>query len=99
MLRSFLKLPIDPEYGEIAFLDSFNKYLREGNWNALLALGKTLTNWDLKLNLRYDLDYAMALSAQNLGLKSTALKLWNKISAKICPYINELGYGLFGSRC
>ena len=86
MLRYFLRSPMDPEYGEIAFLDFFNKYLREGNWNALLDLGKTVANWDLKPNLRYDLDYAMALSAQNLSLKSTALKLWKKISAnESCP--------------
>ena len=86
MLRHFLKSPMDPEYGEIAFLDFFNKYLSEGNWNGLLDLGKTVASWDLKPQLRDDLDYAMALAAQNLSLNSAALDLWNKIAAKEnCP--------------
>ncbi|MBQ7586291.1 MAG: tetratricopeptide repeat protein, partial [Desulfovibrionaceae bacterium] len=86
LLKSFLKSPMDPDYGEIAFLDFFNKYLQEGDWTNLLDLGKRVASWDLKPQLRNDLDYAMALAAQNLNLQGTSLALWQKIAAKPdCP--------------
>ncbi|MBO4369160.1 MAG: tetratricopeptide repeat protein, partial [Desulfovibrio sp.] len=81
LLRTFLKSPMDPEYGELAFLDFFNLYLAQGNWNAILDLGKTVESWNLKPELRQDLDYALALSAQNLNLEGTALDYWKKIAA------------------
>ncbi|MBQ7739435.1 MAG: tetratricopeptide repeat protein [Desulfovibrionaceae bacterium] len=86
LLKYFLRTPKDPTYGDIAFLDFFNKYLSTGAWNELLDLGKTVANWDLKPQLRDDLDYAMALAAQNLNLTGTALALWQKIANKPnCP--------------
>ncbi|MCR4666791.1 MAG: tetratricopeptide repeat protein, partial [Desulfovibrio sp.] len=81
LLRPFLSSPMDPEYGEFAFLQFFNIYLSQGNWNAILDLGKTVESWKMKPELRQDLDYAMALSAQNLNLEGTALNIWKKIAA------------------
>ena len=80
LMRTFLKSPMDPEYGEIAFLEFFNSYLAQGNWNAILDLGKIVEGWALKPESRQDLDYAMALSAQNLNLQGTALAFWKKIA-------------------
>ncbi|MCR5814416.1 MAG: tetratricopeptide repeat protein [Desulfovibrio sp.] len=80
LMRTFLKSPMDPNYGEIAFLEFFNKYLSEGNWNAILDLGKTVEGWNLSTESRQDLNYAMALSAQNLNLQGTALTFWKKLA-------------------
>lgn len=80
LMRTFLKSPMDPDYGEIAFLEFFNRYLSEGNWAAILDLGKTVQGWNLKPEVRQDLNYAMALSAQNLDLAGTALAIWRRIA-------------------
>lgn len=82
LLAEFLKGPMDPDYGEAAFSQFFNHYLKNGAWDKILDLSKLVENWDLQPQLRNQLDYAMALSAQNLNLGAPALAMWRKLAEK-----------------
>ena len=82
LLSYFLQGEKNPEYGEYAFTFFFNKYLVAGDWNAILDLGERVAAWKLPPIMRNELDYAMALSAENLALPRKALPLWQKLAAK-----------------
>ena len=80
MLAEFLKSPMDPQYGEAAFTEFFNRYLKAGAWDKVLDLGKLVSTWPLNKQLRNQLDYALALSAQNLNLTGPALAMWAQLA-------------------
>lgn len=80
MLAEFLKSPMDPNYGEAAFTEFFNRYLKAGAWDKVLDLGKLVSTWPMNKQLRNQLDYAMALSAQNLNLAGPALAMWAQLA-------------------
>ena len=82
MLSEFLKSPMDPQYGPAAFTEFFNRYLKAGAWAKILDLGKLVSSWPLKPQLRNQLDYAMALSAQNLNLSGPALAMWRSLAER-----------------
>ena len=82
MLAEFLKSPMDPQYGEATFTEFFNRYLQAGAWAKILDLGKLVATWPLNPQLRNQLDYAMALSAQNLNLNGAALAMWQKLAER-----------------
>lgn len=82
LLADFLKSPMDPNYGEAAFTEFFNRYLKAGAWNKVLDLGKLVSTWPMNKQLRNQLDYAMALSAQNLNLTGPALAMWAQLLEK-----------------
>lgn len=80
MMAEFLKNPMDPNYGEAAFTEFFNRYLKAGAWNKVLDLGKLVSTWPMNRQLRNQLDYALALSAQNLNLTGPALAMWAQLA-------------------
>ena len=80
LMAEFLKSPMNPEYGEAAFTEYFNRYLKAGAWAKILDLGRLVSGWPLKQQLRNQLDYAMALSAQNLNLAGPALAMWQSLA-------------------
>lgn len=80
LLSEFLKTPKTPGYSDQTFALYFNKYLRTGNWNALLDLGELVKDWDMDPATRNQLEYAMALSAENLGLAEKALTAWKRLA-------------------
>ncbi len=82
LLSDFLKDPMDPQYGEAAFSKFFNYYLQQGDWNRILDLGKLVRNWKMRPELQNQLEYAMALSAQNLNLTRPALARWCNLAGK-----------------
>ena len=82
MLGEFLKSPMDPNYGEDVFTEFFNRYLKAGAWAKILDLGRIVSTWPLKPQLRSQLDYAMALSAQNLNLTGPALAMWRSLAER-----------------
>lgn len=82
MLAEFLQSPMDPQYGELAFLEFFNRYLQAGAWDKILDLGKLVSTWSMTPTLRNQLDYALAISAQNLNLGGPALALWQQLAAR-----------------
>ncbi len=77
----FLKTPMHPKYSEPTFALYLNKYLESKNWNALLDLGELVKDWDMPKAMRLHLDYAMAMSAENLGLRNKALDLWKNLAS------------------
>lgn len=82
LLADFLKSPMDPNYGEAAFTEFFNRYLKAGAWDKVLDLGKLVSTWPMNKQLRNQLDYALALSAQNLNLTGPALAMWAQLVEK-----------------
>lgn len=82
LLADFLKSPMDPNYGEAAFTEFFNRYLKAGAWDKVLDLGKLVSTWPMNKQLRNQLDYAMALSAQNLNLSGPALAMWAQLAER-----------------
>ncbi len=80
MLAEFLKTPPDSRFSEPTFALYFNKYLESGNWNAMLDLGELVKDWKMPPSMRGQLDYALALSAENLGLRERALILWEELA-------------------
>ncbi|MBD5418293.1 MAG: tetratricopeptide repeat protein, partial [Desulfovibrio sp.] len=82
LMADFLKGPMDPDYGEAAFSQFFNHYLKNGAWDKILDLAKLVESWNLQPQLRNQLDYAQALSAQNLNLGAPALAMWRKLAER-----------------
>ena len=82
LLAPFLEGPKHPQYGDYTFTFFFNSYLAAGDWNAILDLGEKLAAWNFAPVMRNELDYAMALSAENLGLPGRALPLWQSLAQR-----------------
>lgn len=82
LLGEFLKDPMDPNYGEAAFSKFFNHYLQLGAWDKILDLGKLVRNWKMRPDLQNQLEYAEALSAQNLNLAAPALARWRNLAKR-----------------
>ncbi len=82
LLADFLKGPMDPKFGEATFTQFFNHYLKNGAWEQILDLGKLVAHWPMNSDLRKQLDYAEALSAQNLNLGAPALEMWKKLAVR-----------------
>lgn len=82
LLGDFLRSPMDPNFGELAFTEFFNRYLAAGDWNNILDLGNIVASWPMQPQLRRQLDYAMALSAQNLNLGAPALAMWRGLAKR-----------------
>lgn len=80
LLAEFLKDPMDPQYGEAAFSQFFNHYLQNGDWEKILDLGEKVKNWKMAPELENQLEYAEALSAQNLNMGAAALNRWKRLA-------------------
>ncbi len=79
MLKEFLKTPKHPTYSDSTYALYLNKYLDSKNWNAILDLGEIVKDWEMSKSMRGQLDYALALSSQNLGLQERALAMWKDL--------------------
>ncbi|MDO5484634.1 MAG: tetratricopeptide repeat protein, partial [Desulfovibrionaceae bacterium] len=95
LLGAFLQGPEDPKYGEAAFTEFFNRYLQAGAWHQILELAKMVEKWELRDEVRKQLDYAMALSAQNLNLIGPALTLWTKLAARTDIPLYQRAYATY----
>jgi hypothetical protein len=95
LLGYYLQGPKHPEYGEYAFTFFFNKHLSAGDWSNILDLGEQVAAWDFPPQMRNELDYAMALSAENLGLPRKALPLWQKLAPKNDIPLYEKAYATY----
>ncbi len=80
LLEPFLNEEQHKNYGIYAYNLFLAKYLNDGDWNALLDLDEKVNSWQMPLDVRNQHDYTMALSAENLGLSSKALPLWQNIA-------------------
>lgn len=95
LMSEFLKTPKDERYGDEAFTLFFNKYLNTGNWNAVLDLGEKVAAWEMPRHMRSQLDYAMALSAENLALTARALPLWKALADRTDIPLYEQAYATY----
>lgn len=82
LLRPFLDSAENTDYGLYAYQLFLNAYLGARNWNGVLALGEKVAGWKLPAEARDQLDYSMALAAENLGLQGRALALWQKLAPR-----------------
>lgn len=95
LLSEFLKSPMDPQYGEAAFSKFFNHYLQLGAWDKILDLGKLVRNWKMRPDLQNQLDYAEALSAQNLNLAGPALTRWRALASRTDIPLYQQAYATY----
>jgi TolA-binding protein len=95
LLAEFLKSPMDTQYGEAAFTEYFNRYLQAGEWGHILDLGKLVAGWNMNPALRNQLDYATALSAQNLNLTAQALAMWKQLLARTDIPLYQRAYAVY----
>lgn len=82
LLAPFLDGPGDTDYALYTYNLYLATWLREQNWDAILSLGEKVAAWKLPAEARDQLDYAQALSAENLGLQGRALPLWHKLAGR-----------------
>ncbi|MDE5831971.1 MAG: tetratricopeptide repeat protein, partial [Desulfovibrio sp.] len=95
LLADFLQGPMDPEYGEAAFSQFFNHYLKNQNWDKILDLGNLVHDWNMKPELRNQLSYAEALSAQNLNLGAAALNRWKNLANRTDIPLYQQAYATY----
>lgn len=94
-LEEFLNRPMDPQYGEAAFSQFFNRYIQKGQWDKLLELGEKVRNWKLSPELAAQLQYAEALSAQNLNLGAAALNRWKDLAHRTDIPLYQQAYATY----
>lgn len=80
LLAPFIDTQENLEYGMYAYNLYLSSYLRAQNWDGILELGEKVKDWNLPVDVRHQLDYAMALSAENLNLPGRALPLWKTLA-------------------
>ncbi len=95
LMGEFLKDPMDPNYGEAAFSQFFNNYLKNGAWDKILDLGNLVKNWKMKPELQNQLEYALALSAQNLNLGAPALERWKRLANRTDIPLYQQAYATY----
>ncbi|MEG2004982.1 MAG: tetratricopeptide repeat protein, partial [Bilophila sp.] len=79
LLSVFLERPRDPDYGDYVYNLFLARALRNEDWNGVLELAEKVARWNLQPAVRAQLDYARAISSENLGLGDKALPIWRKL--------------------
>ncbi len=95
LFAEFLKTPKHPRYSDPTFALYFNKYLASGNWNGMLDLGEIVKDWEMTKSMRGQLDYALALSAENLGLREKSLDLWKELAVNMDIPLYQRAYATY----
>lgn len=95
LMEKFLAGPKDEQFGEAAFSQFFNHYLQNGAWDKILELGQKVKNWKMTPELANQLQYAEALSAQNLKLGAQALNRWKDLSHKTDIPLYQQAYATY----
>lgn len=95
LMAEFLNGPMDPQYGEAAFSQFFNHYLQTGQWDKILELGEKVKNWKMAPELENQLQYAEALSAQNLNLGAAALNRWKNLANRTDLPLYQQAYATY----
>ncbi|MDL2279406.1 hypothetical protein LJC15_01915, partial [Desulfovibrio sp. OttesenSCG-928-G11] len=84
-----------PEYSEMALSLVLSIYLEHNQWQAVREVARRVELWELKEESARQLDYALALTAENLGEPATAAPIWQKLydSGKLPP--SQMAYAAF----
>lgn len=80
-IAPLLKGNKEPQFGETALSLALSVHLKDEAWRSILDLAQQVSAWDMAPLLRRNLDYAMALSHENLKRPDLALPLWQKLRA------------------
>ena len=84
-----------PEYSEMALSLVLSIYLEHNQWAAVREVARRVDLWELKPESRMQLDYALALAAENMGEPENAAPLWQKLydSGELPP--SQMAYAAF----
>lgn len=66
-------------YSEMALQLALSIYLEYGQWTSVMEVARQVELWELTPEAEHQLDYAIALAAENLGDSDTATPLWKKL--------------------
>ncbi|MCH5277733.1 MAG: tetratricopeptide repeat protein [Desulfovibrionaceae bacterium] len=95
LLSAFLNGPGDTDDALYSYNLFLATYLNQQNWDGILSLGEKVENWPLPEEARNQLDYAMALSAENLGLQGRALPLWTRLAERTDIPLYQRAYATY----
>ena len=68
-----------PEYSEMALSLVLGIYLEYEQWQSIFEVARRIDIWELTPGIQIQLDYAMALAAENLGNSALAAPLWQRL--------------------
>lgn len=77
-LAPFLDKP-QGKYSDYVYNLFLAKHLQDSNWNGILDLGEKVKDWKMPTDIRNQLDYSRAISAENLGMKARSLPIWERL--------------------
>ena len=68
-----------PKYSELALNLAISIYLQAEQWSAVRQVADQVAMWELSPETQTQLDFALAIAAENLGESETAAPLWEKL--------------------
>lgn len=68
-----------PEYSEMALSLVLSIYLEHDQWRSIREVAKRVELWELSPESQQQLDYSLALAAENLDESETAAPIWQKL--------------------
>ncbi|MDR2488069.1 MAG: hypothetical protein LBD42_00970 [Desulfovibrio sp.] len=68
-----------PEYSEMALSLVLSIYLEHDQWRAVREVAKRVDLWELSPESQRQLDYSLALAAENLNESNDAAPIWQKL--------------------
>lgn len=84
-----------PEYSEMALNLVLSLYLEYEQWQAIEEVAKRVELWEIKPETQKQLDYALALAAENLGQSDRAAPIWQKLYDSSLLSESEKAYASF----
>lgn len=84
-----------PEYSEMALSLVLSTYLEYDQWESIREVARRVDLWELKPESQRQLDYALALAAENLHEPEKAAPIWQKLyeSNELPP--SQMAYAAF----
>ena len=84
-----------PEYSEMALNLVLSLYLEYEQWQAIEEVAKRVELWEIKPETQKQLDYALALAAENMGQSDRAAPIWQKLYDSSLLGESEKAYASF----
>lgn len=84
-----------PEYSEMALSLVLSLYLEYEQWQAIEEVAKRVELWEIKPETEKQLDYALALAAENMGQNDRAAPIWQKLYDSSLLNESEKAYASF----
>ena len=84
-----------PEYSEMALSLILSIYLEHDQWRSIREVAKRVDLWELSPASQQQLDYSLALAAENLDESETAAPIWQKLYASGTLPPSQMAYAAF----